>query len=225
MPLSRETLVSVSKKIRFLLEMHRYSDAVDALIQFVWDAHRDRVFPSELKVAILHCITIIFLNSPVLKDNIIFASKYQDINHQLNLADTAEAVSALVNEVCTLYKEDLRDVPKSNSPPALKKAIDYICENYMYRLTLDDLAGQIFLNKNYISQMFMKHLGISFGNYLESVRIYKAQELLRNTEISVTKIAEESGYTSQSYFAKAFKKRVGVSPMKYRAMSLSDNLP
>ena len=107
-------------------------------------------------------------------------------------------------------------------PVSMTIIIAWNDQNYMHRLTLEGVAQHVFLNKSYISQMFMKQLGINFVSYLESVRIYKAQELLQNTDMSVTKIAEETGYASQSYFTKAFKKRVGMSPLKYRAVSLSD---
>lgn len=223
LPLSQEILGPVIKKIRFFLEMHHYSDATDTLAQFVQEAHQSRVVPPEMKVAIHHCITIIFLNSDALKDNSVFVSRYQNISQQLNSANTAESVSKLVNEFCMLCKEELQDSKKPPLPPSLKKAIDYIDKNYMCRLTLDDLSQHIYLNKNYISQLFMKHLDVSFSNYLERVRIYKAQELLLNTNLSVMKIAEEIGYTSQSYFTKAFKKHVGMSPLKFRSISLSYN--
>lgn len=222
-PLSRKAVRPVIEKIRVLLEQHHYSDAADTLIQFVQDAHHNQIFPAELKGAIYHCITILFLNSSTLKDNTIFASKVQIINRKLHLADTAESVEKLVSAVCILYKEELNCLKMMQIPPPLKKAIAYIEENYMHRLTLNDLANNIYLNKNYISQMFKDALGISFSNYLEGVRIYKAQELLRNTDVSVTIVAEKTGYHSQSYFTKAFKKRTGLSPLKYRNISQADS--
>ena len=101
--------------------------------------------------------------------------------------------------------------------PSLRSILAYIDRNYMRRLTLDDVAQHVFLNKTYVSQLFGKHLGISFVSYLEGVRIQKAQELLRDTDLSVTEVAAATGYASQSYFTKVFKKRVGVTPLQYRA--------
>jgi len=218
-PLKHETLTSIIKEIRFRMETHCYADAAATLKAFLSDSHQNFVFPLELKTAIHHCITIIFLNTPGLKNDILFSSRYQNINRQLNLADTSEVVAKLVGDFCTLYENQLQNIKKPTIHPSLKKAVDYIGENYMYRLTLEDVAAHIYLNKTYISQMFMKHLGISFGNYLESVRIHKAQELLQRTEESITRIAEKTGYASQSYFTKVFKKRVGMSPLKYRTLS------
>lgn len=223
-PLDREELNQIIKKLRFLLEIRRYADAADYLVQSLEEFHASRVQPDDLKTALHHCITIIFLNTTALQGNLVFASHYQDINRQMNLAATEQSVAALTREVCELYKEELKENRKTLVNPSLKRVIEYIDQNYMNRLTLENVAKHVFLNKTYISQMFMKHLGISFVSYLESVRIYKAQELLQNTDMSVTKIAEETGYASQSYFTKAFKKRVGMSPLQYRSVSLTDRI-
>ncbi|MBQ7777489.1 MAG: response regulator [Oscillibacter sp.] len=223
-PMDREELGHIIKKLRFLLEIRRYADAADFLLQSLESFHAGHVQPEDLKTALHHCITIIFLNTTALQGNLVFASHYQDINRQMNLATTEQSVAALTREVCALYKEELKDSRRTLVNPSLKRVIEYIDQNYMHRLTLENVAQHVFLNKTYISQMFMKHLGISFVSYLESVRIYKAQELLQNTDMSVTKIAEETGYASQSYFTKAFKKRVGMSPLQYRSVSLTDRI-
>ena len=175
-PLDREELNQIIKKLRFLLEIRRYADAADYLLQSLENFHHIRVQPDELKAALYHCITIIFLNTTALQGNLVFASHYQDINRQLNLAATEQSVFTLTREVCTLYKEELKDSRRTLVNPSLKRVIEYIDQNYMRRLTLANVAQHVFLNKTYISQMFMKHLGISFVSYLESVRIYKAQE-------------------------------------------------
>ena len=135
----------------------------------------------------------------------------------------AEPICSLLDEICQLYKSELKDAKKLVINPSLKRTLDYIDQNYMNRLTLENVAQHVFLNKTYISQMFMKYLGVNFVSYLESVRINKAQELLQSTEKSVTKIAEETGYASQSYFTKAFKKRVGMTPLQYRSVSIADD--
>lgn len=221
-PLDQDTLRNVIKRLRFLLELHRYTEAADYLVETVKEFHSQYVDPKDLKASIHHGLTVIFLNTTALKSNILFASHYQNLNRQLNLATTAESVSSLLEGICSLYKSELKDVRTSVVNPSLKRTLDYIDKNYMNRLTLESVAQHVFLNKTYISQMFMKYLKISFVSYLESVRIYRAQELLQTTEKSVTKIAEETGYASQSYFTKAFKKCVGMTPLQYRSISLTN---
>ena len=105
--------------------------------------------------------------------------------------------------------------------PSLKRVLLFIDQNYMQKLTLEIVASRVYLNKTYISQMFTKHLGMSFVTYLEDVRISKAKELLYTTNMSVSEIAYSVGYASQSYFSKVFIKRVGITPSQYRLFSLN----
>ena len=119
--------------------------------------------------------------------------------------------------------EQFQSIERKALPNAsLSRVIFYINQNYMHRLTLDIVAKHVFLNKTYISQLFSRHLDISFVDYLESVRIANACSLLRSTSMSVAEIAKAAGYSSASYFTKAFKKRIGVVPSQYRSAAPED---
>ena len=63
---------------------------------------------------------------------------------------------------------------------------------------------------------FKEHTGLAPNQYLLEVRIRKARELLTNTTLTVTAIAEETGFKSSFYFSRFFKKRAGLSPRQYR---------
>ena len=219
--LSHDESRDVIKKLRFMLETHRYTEAADFLHETTIDFHKKSIDPLALKPVLYHCISVIFLNTIPLKNNMVFSSHYQNINRQLNVANTSDKVFTLIDKFCILYKEELKNTKTDTTNPSLRKVLDYIDQNYMQRLTLDKVSQQVYLNKIYISQLFTKHLGVNFVSYLESVRIYKAQELLITSEKSVTKIAEETGYASQSYFTKAFKKRVGMTPLQFRTLTIS----
>ena len=112
--------------------------------------------------------------------------------------------------------ESLKSAHPGPLNASLKRVLIFIDQNYTQKLTLETIANSVYLNKTYISQMFTKRLGITFGNYLENVRINKAQELLNTTDMSIWEIADAVGYSSSSYFSKVFTKRVGMSPMQYR---------
>ena len=61
-----------------------------------------------------------------------------------------------------------------------------------------------------------KELGATFSQYLTSVRMNKAIELLQNSDHKVYEIAEEVGYQNFSYFSTSFKKQFGISPFEFR---------
>lgn len=92
----------------------------------------------------------------------------------------------------------------------------YIDEHYKEELSLEILAQKFYFNSSYLSNVFKTYAGMSYSEYLTAVRIEKAQALLQKSSSKVYVIASEVGYSDATYFIKIFKKRVGVSPYKYR---------
>lgn len=84
--------------------------------------------------------------------------------------------------------------------------------------SLQDAAEHVNLSVQYLSKMFRKEMGVTFVDYLTSVRIRKSIELLHSDEWKIYEIAEKVGYTTQHYFSNVFKKSLGLSPAEYRRM-------
>lgn len=108
----------------------------------------------------------------------------------------------------------------SNLPVAdsklITKAIQYIAQNYYQPLTLTTVAEQVHLNASYFSTLFKQSTGIAFKEYLNNVRIEEAKNLLANTDYSIIDIAIATGFESQNYFSKIFKKYTGITPRQFR---------
>ena len=68
----------------------------------------------------------------------------------------------------------------------------------------------------YFSKIFKDELGLNFIEYLTSVRIEKAKELLTESDMSMKEICGACGYTDPNYFSRSFKKNVGVTPTEYK---------
>ena len=92
----------------------------------------------------------------------------------------------------------------------------YICENFHQEITLSDVAKRAYMEETYFSKQFKKLTGFGFSEYVSQVRMQQATELLRNSKLSVSKIAELCGYSSGNYFGDAFRKQKGMSPTEYR---------
>ncbi|THF77749.1 response regulator transcription factor [Cohnella fermenti] len=113
----------------------------------------------------------------------------------------------------------------SGSPEALavspkhKKAVDfmvrYIHEHYAEDLTLEELAGQLYISKNYLNQLFKKVTGETLTNYIIRVRIEKAKALLYEGHHLVYEVADMVGYQNVPYFTTLFKKYCGVTPSEF----------
>ncbi|TCN01122.1 YesN/AraC family two-component response regulator [Paenibacillus sp. BK033] len=94
--------------------------------------------------------------------------------------------------------------------------VKYIDNHYSTKLYLKDLSAKFFLNQVYCCQLFKKNLGKTFSEYVTELRINKACELLKHTEMSVEEVALKVGIMDYYYFNKVFKKQCGITPAKYR---------
>ncbi|SFG53931.1 helix-turn-helix transcriptional regulator [Oribacterium sp. WCC10] len=83
-------------------------------------------------------------------------------------------------------------------------------------VTLDDLAGKFYMSKSYLTRVFRNVTGFSVVEYMTYVRVRKAQQLLRDSDTSITEIAAICGFGNITYFEKVFKQMTGHSPGKYR---------
>lgn len=94
--------------------------------------------------------------------------------------------------------------------------VKYIDHHYEQKLYLKDLSARFFLNQVYCCQLFKKNLGKTFSEYVTELRIKKACELLKHTELSIEEVASKAGYADYYYFNKVFKKQCGITPTKFR---------
>lgn len=100
---------------------------------------------------------------------------------------------------------------------AVKKIISYLNENYNEKISLEQLARNMYLSPVYISKIFKEETGESPINYLIQIRLEKAKEILElGDERSIKQIANSVGYDDVYHFSKLFKKYYGVSPLYYK---------
>lgn len=92
--------------------------------------------------------------------------------------------------------------------------------NYKSNVSLTQIADIFSLTPNYIGHLFKSSLGISYNDYLNSLRLKNACHLLLISDSSVKEIASESGFNSVEYFNSIFKKYYGVTPSQYRAIAV-----
>ena len=98
----------------------------------------------------------------------------------------------------------------------MPKVVDFLELNYMKRISQQECADYFHINKDYLSRAFKKHTGIGMAKYLNNIRIRKAKELLRSTELQIQEIADQVGYFDAKYFSRQFKLATGMTPASYR---------
>jgi two-component system response regulator YesN len=96
------------------------------------------------------------------------------------------------------------------------KAKEFIWANYNQDISLKKTSEAVGISPCYLSHLFRKEMGISFMEYLTSVRISVAKSLLKQTPKTILEVCLEVGYQDPSYFAKLFKNKEGAHPSEYR---------
>ncbi|MNR04934.1 HTH-type transcriptional regulator YesS [compost metagenome] len=107
--------------------------------------------------------------------------------------------------------------PESKSGTLVSFITDYIEKHYEQDLYLEVIAGEIGLSAKYVSRMFKESTGTNISDYISLVRIAKARELLVNTDMKISDIADKIGIFSRTTFLRLFKKYEGISPNEYRS--------
>lgn len=104
----------------------------------------------------------------------------------------------------------------------VKKIIGFLNENYAEKISLDQIAGNMYLSPVYISKIFKEETGESPINYLIKIRLEKACSILKDQEdfLSIRDIAKSVGYEDVYHFSKLFKKYYGTSPLNYKKSTL-----
>ena len=107
---------------------------------------------------------------------------------------------------------------------AVKRIISFLSENYAAKISLDQIARNMYLSPVYISKIFKEETGDSPINYLIKIRLEKARDiLLQGNERSIKNIANSVGYEDVYHFSKLFKKYYGISPLHYKKAMETSN--
>lgn len=102
----------------------------------------------------------------------------------------------------------------------VKDIIAYCYDNYSSDISLQSIAANLHISRCYISRIFSRRLHISFNDYINSLRIRSASEMLKTGEQTITEIAYAVGYNSVRTFDRCFMTLKGVTPKEYRLKAL-----
>ena len=98
----------------------------------------------------------------------------------------------------------------------LKEVLNHIQAHYMENLTIDELAGICHFSRAHFMSFFHRYTGMTCVEYINRCRLYRAAQLLAETERPVMETALENGFHNISYFNKKFRSQFGVTPKEYR---------
>lgn len=146
------------------------------------------------------------------------------------IQDNSIYLKALIR--CTVYcflcqlenSKRLLELPLYEAIPneAAIKILEYLNQHISEPFGLIDMAEYFGYNTQRISRMMKECIGTSFKDYVSTLRLNKAINLLTHSDSTIGEIADKCGFESANYFGDFFKKRTGVSPRNYRKMYHKD---
>ena len=195
-------------------------------------AHTERSYPSnplEYIVLGIDGADFSFLSDDTPWLSINFAqSKDTILPHFNNLLDELQRRKPQFEQVCRHLMElifikiqrqlqfNLKSVASELMNKECMQVKRFLDVHFREPLTLEQLAAYVHINKFYLAHTFQKAYGISPMSYMIDLRIAASKHMLMETDYSISHISQATGFSSPSYFAQSFKKRVSISPNEYR---------
>lgn len=127
-----------------------------------------------------------------------------------------ESLCYKLQESVEVFTESMFNMLPVHNQELVRRAMHYISQHYMNKLSLEEVASYVHLTPSYFSTVFKQACGSSFRKYLNMIRIEESKRLLANTDYPIIDIAIATGFADQSYFSKVFKRFTGLTPKQFR---------
>lgn len=136
--------------------------------------------------------------------------------------------SYMYNILAVLYRYNVLNTPdsffKDGNISKLLPVLEYIDNHYNEPITLEQLASILHVSEYHFCRMFKKTIKTSLVQYLNFVRVCKAEKMLISTDKSISEISFENGFSSVSYFNRIFKKQKSCTPGEYRKIQYAPGI-
>lgn len=145
-------------------------------------------------------------------------------SREMHLAGELHNLLTYLTEHYVVMPDNAESVKNRKDDAARTAAVmDYIHSGLDGDISLSEAARSIYLSESALSRLFARSTGESFNHYVRRVRIERAAELLRDTDISVTSVALECGYSSPPVMNREFQAYYHCTPSAYRAASRTEH--
>lgn len=170
--------------------------------------------------------TLLLIQQYTRRFGITLASIYGEdfsVSHTAQqLAEPIQMDQWLREHVATVFKV-IQNSKRDYAQEIINSIHTYISAHYSDEITLSSIAQVVHLSPYYISKLFKKTTGENFIDYLTSVRMERAMELLTSPEVRIYDVAEQVGYKSTKHFSQVFRNYTGKTPSEYRQIYYRDS--
>lgn len=156
---------------------------------------------------------------------LLSSSKESDIGFVGGFEQLANSYKDIDEMIIYLKKEFLNQIMtgvfiinEKSENNIVREIIDFVNKSFFEDITLKELSSKYYVSTSYISHIFKKKVGTTLTEYITTLRINYAKELLKDSRNMVQVIAEKVGYKEYFYFTRIFKKVTGMTPTQYRGI-------
>ena len=151
-------------------------------------------------------------------DEKVLSKKVDRLYRCRKIQDVVDIVSKAISE----FEESMEE-QKDGLRGEIAKVKSYIQHHYSENnIGAEDLARMVYLSPGYLSTVFKEETGMTLNRYIREVRMNKARDLLGGTNMKITQIAKEVGFSNSSYFCRSFREYFGCSPESCRKGKVTD---
>lgn len=150
---------------------------------------------------------------PLQGDEQLFSRVQTLVNHPSDRLDETLELNGIMQILLSRFLQ------KTDASPDIlrfSKVIEYIDNNLDKKITVEELAGLLYLNKVYFSNAFTKCMGVTPSQLIIEKKLSRAMHLLRNETMSTKEIAFSLGFNNEAYFSRLFKNKTKLTPSEFR---------
>lgn len=146
-------------------------------------------------------------NTPYLLEEAL--KEFEDYGENSILMSYLTLIFGKLLKKCNLEKSCI-------SKDCISDILTFCSENYRENISLKSISKKLHISQSHISHIFSNKIGISFCDYINSLRLTEAVKLLESEEINIAEVAEKSGFATIRTFNRVFLKHYGISPSEYK---------
>lgn len=196
------------------IKLHHYIDDIFSKVHESYDVNRvKKVFINLISLA-----RVLYYEKNKSSELSISDIKF-DYNN-FNKLKTFESIKKYVHDVYDFLLTSNENGNKEYSYVVVK-SVEYIKNNYMRNISLEEVADNVEISKSYLSLLFKQETGINFSNFLSNYRIEQSKKFILETSYKIYEIAERVGFDNPYYFSRVFKDKVGMSCKEFKNKNYS----
>lgn len=200
-------------KYNFALENRKYTEAIQMLNEYNRRAIEGMMDEYKLKNQMKNMMYCLIDAMNIEED--IKEELQESVFEKIEQTHGKEQYQSVISSIITTL-EKMTDMESGKGDGRLEGILSYIEEFYYEDLKLDVIADKFGFNYSYLSAFFAQQMKEGFNDYVNRIRIAKACQMLKETQMTIAEISQRVGYSEHSYFSRVFRKVTGKTPSEWR---------